>query len=482
MDRPNVLLIVLDCVRADRLPPTTNRENTTPSIDSFSMDSTIFSNATTVAPWTLPSHGSMFTGLYSSEHGAVSLERRRIRPDVKTLAEILSDAGYETVAVCQNDSVVSIGKTTGLDRGFSTFYGTDEIIATSVHRRLCNVHGLKTLLNIYSTFLLNRHLTELSISLIKKTLKKSHEKDEKPLFMFVNLLNAHFPYEDGVPSKRSLRRLLETVRRARSHTVPAPIQRQLKQLATKNEFTEQEFAKLRQEYNECVQFMDEQLGELFNFMRNHQIIDKTLIIITADHGENIGDHGLLGHDLSVHDSLLRVPLIIRYPKKFPTNTTVSRQVEIRRIFHTIVDVVLGSGVGDYLRTDPSLLNEAQHPGDAEDYVYGEYFPSRRELSILEEYGARLGDQDIKDSTRFVRDKSFKYVESGTSLGTLYSTKNEDMPIDRVENAEQYDSLNDRLQTWKNQLHAPAGDEADKTVFDEKEDKILTERLQALGYN
>jgi len=224
--------------------------------------------------------------------------------------------------------------------------------------------------------------------------------------------------------------------------------------------------------------MDEQLGKLFNFMVSRQIIDKTLVIITADHGENIGDHGLLGHDLSVHDSLLRVPLIIRYPRKFSSNRIVSTQVEIRRIFHTILDVVLGSGVGDFIRKDPSLLNEVLHTGDAEDYAYGEYFPSRRELSILDEYGACLGD--IKDSTRFVRGKDFKYIEYGEGLGTLYSTKNED--VGRVENVEVYDNLNDRLQTWKHQLHVPVDDEADQAVFDEKEEKILTERLQALGYN
>jgi len=481
MKEPNVLLIILDCVRPDRMSCYGYHKEATPNIDMISRQSTIFENAISAAPWTLPSHASIFTGLYPSEHGATTWNSK-MRFDVKTLAEIMSESGYETAAVCQNDAWIS--KLTGLAKGFETFYGWDYISTPHILRRYLrssckDLHGLRTLLEFYNILVLKKDTTSLSISLCKKILKKNRNN---PVFLFVNLLNAHFPYYDGLP-KRFLKTLFQrTIEESRKIITGSShresIMRKFKHLATKKEFSQDEFKAMNDLYDACIRYLDCQLGELFRFMREEEIMDRTLLIITSDHGENIGDHKLIDHELSVHDSLIRVPLVIRYPDIFPKNKRIIRQVETRNIFHTILDVTSISIQSTQQRNGCSF-HKILELKDTDNYTFGEYIPSPGLLSAMAMYSSNIDGKDAR-MRRFVRTKDFKYVRYENGDEELYYLKGEERKVTQEKYPQIFHRLKSEHQTWEKNL-CKYDKNMEKEKLGEEEEKKVKERLKALGY-
>jgi len=466
LKHPNVLLIILDCCRPDRMSCYGYHKNTTPNINMILNESTIFENAISVAPWSLPSHASMFTGLYPSEHGATTWDSK-MRPDVKTLAEILSESGYETAAVCQNDGWIN--RSTGLSKGFKTFYGYNEIFIPTILRSSRKyLSALKHLLAFYYNFILREDITSLSISLCQRILKKNKNN---PIFLFVNLLNAHYPY---LPSTRSFKTFfLETMEEFRNSVKGAEktwITRKWKQLATKKEFTKDEFKTMNNLYDNCIFYLDHHLGELFKFMKKEEIMDKTLLIITSDHGENIGDHKLIDHELSVHDSLIKVPLIIRYPNIFPRNKSVIRQVETRNLFHTILDA---TSVSQGSKIKDNSLVRAIELSSVENYAFGEYSPSPKLVSRISMYSP-ITDSKYISSRKFVRTKDFKYVKYESDDEELRDLRDEEKKVSPKKHPQIFEQLKNRIEMWEHSL-------IEERKSGEKEEKKIIERLKALGY-
>jgi arylsulfatase A-like enzyme len=103
--------------------------------------------------------------------------------------------------------------------------------------------------------------------------------------------------------------------------------------------SEEDFTILRACYDAALVSIDEEIGALVAHLRRHSILDHTVLIITSDHGENIGEHGLMSHAYSLHDTLIRVPLIIRYPEAFPRGQRVSQQVQLTDLFPTLLDIL-----------------------------------------------------------------------------------------------------------------------------------------------
>jgi len=481
MKEPNVLLIILDCVRPDRMSCYGYHKNTTPNMKMISGESTVFENAISVAPWTLPSHASIFTGLYPSEHGATTWSSK-MRFDVKTLADIMSENAYETAAVCHNDGWIS--KPTGLAKGFNTFYGWNDILTPHILRRYLrpscrDLHGLRSLLEFYNTFILKKDITSLSISICKRILKKNKNN---PVFLFVNLLNAHFPYYDGLPTrslKAFFQRTIEESRKVITGSLRREsIMRKFKQLATKKEFREDEFKAMNNLYDACIHYLDCQLGELFKFMRKEEIMDRTLLIITSDHGENIGDHKLIDHELSVHDSLIKVPLIIRYPDMFPKNKRIIRQVETRNIFHTILDVTSIS-IESTEQTKGNSFLKILELKNTDNYTFGEYSPSSELLSTMALYSSHI---DSKDASirRFVRTKDFKYVKYENGDEELYCLKGKERKLRQEEYPRIFHRLKNEIKMWEKNLYKYDKNMGKETLSEEEEKKIK-ERLKALGY-
>ncbi len=343
-DHRNVLLVVLDTTRADRLSAYGYGRPTAPALDRLAAEGLTFTRAYAAAPWTLPSHASMFTGEYPSVHGATR-EHPYLDDRLPTLAERLSDMGLVTVAVSQKSW---LREETGVMRGFDHFHdllGLSNTAAVTLYR-FCDLKLRGT-----------RGVRDKGAGLVTERARQWLDRhDQRPFFMFINYTEPHAEYAPPSPFRE---RFLE----ARSDT-PWGRQR-FDEVAKYNagyvEYGPQDLSDFSDLYDAEVNYQDSRLEELLGEFRRRGLLDKTLIIVTADHGENLGEHGLLGHMLSVADSLLHVPLVVRLPDRIPAGMRWDAPVENRLIW-SLIEQVIGPERSEEVM-DPRQLAAALQAND-----------------------------------------------------------------------------------------------------------------------
>ncbi|WP_457387600.1 sulfatase [Thermostichus sp. OS-CIW-31] len=377
-ERPNILLIVLDTQRADRLScywseaERARQLPTSPNLDRLAAESTLFERAIAPAQWTIPSHASLFTGEYPSTHQTVQADLE-LSPALPTLAELLQLSGYTTVGFC-NNPLVGILKN-GLRRGFETFYNyggalptrppegtplpaplnrwlaaytqfwrrlsypvqnafarSDTLFQLALHpwfaslwTRLLNFKG-NTAASIAD---LNRYLQQMA--------RRRSDPGARPFFCFVNLMEPHLPYwppepfvQKYAPYFKSNREARDFLRQynAQPYRWMAPLPQPLSPLQAQV---------LRDIYDAEVAYQDHLLGSVFDTLRHTGLEQNTLVAIVADHGEGLGEHDFVGHAFVVYEELIRVPLILRYPGHFPAGKRIATPVSTRRLFHTLLE-------------------------------------------------------------------------------------------------------------------------------------------------
>jgi arylsulfatase A-like enzyme len=280
--RPNIVLIVLDTVRADRVACGTDGRGLTPNLDALCARSIVFTHASSTSSWTLPAHASLFTGLYPLQHGATQ-EHTVLAGGAATLAELLGARSYRSFGVSANP-VVSVKS--GLARGF------DEFVETWRKRRDSAFPEAAD------------HPNQRAVAGLLGGLPA-----DQPFFLFVNYIEAHGPNDPPEPHlSRALadgtsRALLERARgrSASAHYLdPAAI-------------SPEEFAVIGDLYDGEVAYLDALVGGLLDELEANGRLADSVVIVTSDHGENLGDHGHFRHIFSLTGSTVRVPLLIRLP-------------------------------------------------------------------------------------------------------------------------------------------------------------------------
>lgn len=440
-DRPNILLIVMDTARAQTV---LNNEAVMPNFHEFASEGTLFTNAFSTAPWTLPSHASMFTGQYTSAHGTHA-GSKEFDPDVPTLAEELQNSGYQTVGFSNN---VWISPEFGFDRGFGTLRtsmqlveggadlgsiakGTDGIgkQTRAVSRKLFRRDGHRTLINaIYSKFLRGRHDdgARLTNWRIKRWLSK-HKDTQDPFFLFVNYLEPHLEYDP--PGEFKYRFIPDSLTTSDLDSVN---QDAWAYLCGQVEMNKQDFKALLALYKAELNYLDYRLGEIYDLLEREGLLDETMIVITGDHGENIGDHGLMDHQYCLYDTLTHVPLIILLPGHKTTERR-SELVEVRDLFPTLLEIADLPGVSEETVSDKSLLPVIHGNESGRDHVYAEYLKPQPSMSSLrdrvgtvppnpEEYDRRL---------RSLRTDRWKIIDDETGESELYDVNTDTSEMNNI---------------------------------------------------
>jgi arylsulfatase A-like enzyme len=327
---PPVLLVVLDTVRADRTSTYGYERPTTIQLDALAAAGVVFEDVTASAPWTWPSHASLFTGEAPWVHGAhlVSpdaaahevdgLPLAGIRAELPTLAERFARAGYRTVSLAANEL---LRPELGLVRGFERA----------------------------------RHFEHDGQVLEAARAEIARADDARPLFLFVNLMSAHSPYregpgpwaaarpewlgEDAAPEwarpylTREGGRGIDLARVPEDPAVSDGITRYL---AGELAIPPEGFALLSQLYDAGVRQADFVLGRILeDFAARHP---EGVVAVTADHGEALGEHAQLGHLASVYPEVLAVPLVLAAPGRLPAGRRVAEPVEMRRLHATLLDL------------------------------------------------------------------------------------------------------------------------------------------------
>lgn len=325
----NVLLLVLDTVSAAHLSLHGYGRDTSPSLRRIAARGVRFDQAQSTAPWTLPSHASMFTGLWPHDTGAA--ENRPLDDRCLTVAEFLSARGYLTAGFVANTYFCNSWY--GLGRGFAhyeDFYNEDLVVSASETLRSSALGRIAVRLANLKRDGGRRRKTAADIN--DNFLNwLSNQKEGRPFFVFLNYFDAHSPYL--VPDQWDHRFGI------RAET---PDQRTLLEdweNRPKQNISESETALVTDAYDDCIAYLDFHIGKLIDELARRGILENTLIVITSDHGEALGEHGLFGHGRSLYSQEIHVPLVILPPGRAGSGRVVAEPVSLRDLPATFIDVL-----------------------------------------------------------------------------------------------------------------------------------------------
>lgn len=478
--KPDIILIVLDTQRLDRLGFMNPDLKNSPHLDDLSRDSVIYKNCITPSSWTLPSHASMFTGLYPTVHAAEYRLKGGISPanpdrahafqtamplmGRTTLAEILRDHGYDTGAVCGNCGYLS--SRYGMDAGFE-FHDSRmpqpfrmkpaaDLVLYPLRRNLPYDYieaGYKVEPQ-RKTYRSARSVASVARWWLNQNLQSGENRE--PMFLFLNFCDPHAPYIppyvfDTFPGKvpgmkmPSARDVSESTRKVdaslRSHLLSA--------------------------YDGEVCYMDYHIGLIIKDLKDRNVYDQSLIMVTSDHGEFFGEHDRLGHGGDLYETVIRVPLLVKYPG--------ARETGIREDRVSLVDLMPTILEEANIPVPPDLdgksLNQGSRP------VIAELYPSADRVRAFGDKANRVLLAYYDGPWKLVRESH----PNGDEFFSLFNVE-----TDPEESTNQYESqpevaarLEPSLKAWYESAVSRRLPETDQA--DIKMDPAHADMMKGLGY-
>lgn len=291
--RPNILLVSIDSLRADHLEAYGYHRETSPLIAWLARTGVLFEKVVAPAPWTLPSHVSMLTSMAPRQHG-VTDAATRLADGAMTLARVLKQNGYATAGFV---STILLTERYGLAQGFD-FYDERVVFA-------------------HDAYMSPRAVTSDRLAnAVLDWLDGWRDGDSRdPFFIFLHMYDVHSNYNPPPPYDR----LFE----------PAPADPAVDQ---KRAGVERQLAL----YDGEIRYTTEQLARVIDRLRTLGILDDTIVVVTADHGDEFFEHGGQGHGLRVYDEIILVPLVIRYPPRVSPDQRITSQVRLMDVAPTVL--------------------------------------------------------------------------------------------------------------------------------------------------
>lgn len=325
---PNILLLILDTVRAESLSLHGHIRQTTPKLEQFANRSVIFDRAIATAPWTLPSHSSMFTRRWHHEVSSDWL--LPLDHSHPTLAEVLTAHGYHTAGFVANLSYC--GRETGVNRGFLHYEDYpvsigQVAISSSLGQTVVSSDRLRRAIGYHE--LVNRKTAAMINNDFLKWL--SGRDTEHPFFAFLNYFDAHEPYLPPPPFDTMFGDP-NIVRNNFQHSAFDAVR-------DKRGLSPQDIQAEIGAYEGTIAYLDDQIDLLIKELERRNILDDTIVIIASDHGEEFGEHGEFEHGNTLYLPSIHVPLMISYPAHIPSGVRVNEPVSLRNLPATLIDVI-----------------------------------------------------------------------------------------------------------------------------------------------
>jgi arylsulfatase A-like enzyme len=456
--RPDVVLIVLDTVRADHLSVYGYGRDNTPRLGELAAHAVRHDRAIAAGDMTLSTHGSLFTGLYARQHGAHRSEAvptgRPLAEKFDTLAERLSRAGYWTGAVVSNTAYLS--HAFGFNQGFRSYDVRNPVRLLAGTPVYSPRKWLRQILSALAPRSVREHRYRDAAAINAEVfaLLDRGRETERPFFLFVNYMDAHVPVNPPPP--------FDTMYPGRDESFTTDDYYALLREMVKGgrEVTPREREHLVSQYDGAIAWLDSQVGRLLDGLRARGLYDDALIVVTSDHGEAFGDRALLNHGVSVYQDQVSVPLLIKYPRQ-EAGRTDDRLASTVDLLPTVLDVA-GLGPAEGV-AGTSLRGPAP---DAPRTVTAESYPFLFELN-----------PDFRRTERAVFRGPLKLVVSTSGKRELY-----DLSADGDERRNLYaerDSvardLEARLEGWL-EVTVSQADSGEVKL-----DGATRDRLEALGY-
>ena len=333
--RPNILLIVMDTVHAAHLTVYGYERDTTPNLRDLARDSMVYANAISTSDITLTSHASLFTGMYPSWHGAYcdpqnAAYGRAVSNRYPTLAELLRSGGYQTTGVAAN---LYLRADFGLERGFDRFRIPRPVPLLAAENAYMLRRGMRRKLSLlFDTAQFDRLYAlgeDINTELFAELAARS--KPDTPAFIFVNYMDAHFPYVPPAPYD------IQYPGR-RSAMTQDDLEAEQKILVSGNGVAPGYRPHCVSQYDGGIAYVDHQVGEVVKWLKRRGSYDNTMIVVTSDHGEAFGERHRVGHANSPYQNLLHVALVVKYPHQAHRGTE-SRPVSLTDVAPTILETV-----------------------------------------------------------------------------------------------------------------------------------------------
>ncbi|SDB99865.1 sulfatase-like hydrolase/transferase [Natrinema hispanicum] len=482
----NVVLVVLDTARAKSVDA-----QLMPTLTDLAAAGTPFENAFATAPWTLPSHASIFTGTYPSEHGTHG-GHTYLDGDLRTLPEAFADAGFETIGVSNNTWIT---EEFGFDRGFDDLRKGWQYIQSdadmgavvrgenlrekfaATRNRLFDGNPLVNAANVlYSEFVQpsSDDGADRASNWIADWL--GSRDGDRPFFLFCNFIEPHVEYD---PPREYAERFLPD---GASYEDATAIRQDPRAYDCEEyDLSDHEFAMLRGLYRAELAYVDHQLGRLRTTLEDAGEWEDTLFVVCGDHGEHVGEHGFFGHQYNLYDTVLNVPLVF-CGGPF---TDGERRHDLVQLLDLPATLLETAGVDD-----PALREQwssrSLHSGssdDARDAIYAEYVAPQPSIDRLEE---RFGDIPERVRTfdrrlRAIRTAEYKYVCGDDGFERLHHVR-----TDPLEHTDSSDDDAQRAQTLRRRLEErfdplEAASESEDEGADVEIRAGTKDRLAELGY-
>ncbi|MBC8205452.1 sulfatase [bacterium] len=479
INKPNIILITLDTAGRKHISLYGYHRNTTPNLDRISAEGVVFNQAVSPSPWTLPGHACMFTGLLPSEHGA-TWRSQYLASSVRTLAEVLTEKGYHTAGfVCGP----FCGGEFGLDQGFQ-FYdeqlGSLKIKLYSV-RIIDKIWGL--LEGETGSNHIKRFLSQLEgypkygkrpADLVnKRVLHRMNGKNpDTPYFLFVNYFDPHQPFiikppYDTLFTQKYKPSPSDTLMKWH-HQYEPERRKYINGESMPAEFLARQkaFEELGCDlYDALIYFMDEKMNELLIELRKMGLLDNTYIIITADHGEGLGEHRQWGH-YTLYDEILLVPLVIIGPG-IPSGVKVDKQVTTMNLYHTILRLLQIENESFIEEKSLSFLWEDTTLSGGEP-VYGQFY---MDTNLVEQFGGRFDNDAV-----MLRIPEMKLIIKSDGIREKYGLLSDPEEVNNIIDSASYTNLDTLLENFYD-ISMEYIDDVQGHVIDAE----TREKLKAVGY-
>jgi arylsulfatase A-like enzyme len=428
---PNIILIVLDTAAAKHMSLYGYHRDTTPELKRIAEESVVYTKCFSPATWTVPSHASLFTGLYPTEHGAFYHTKKYLYPFLYIISDALYFGKYNIYGISAN-SIIS--PSTGYLRNCSRFFNimrpyhgenVDKAMAffrgTPFWEKILRVplfflKGgnpfilLKALLNSYyfvPTFENTTPSTKRAVRFIKKTIKSSY----KPYFIFVNIMQPHLAYNAPGPFRYKFVNKVSELDRCFRKLVGYQ-----SYYAGKINFSERDIEYLKGLYDAEILFTDSIIGKLYKDLKVLGELDNTILIITSDHGEQFGEKGRMGHmQSSVYNNLIHIPLIIRYPNWIGIKGENSNLTQLNDLYATIVELL-----NSYLPVPESSFSllSTKRKYSLTQYFFEEEFEKERLLKVNPKLDWNTYNLKISQ-TAYTREDLWKLILRSDGKRELY---------------------------------------------------------------
>ena len=355
-DLPNIILIICDTLSAKHMSLYAYERRTTPNLERLVEEGfTVYTRCFAPAPWTNPSHASLFTGLYPSEHKTCG-GNFSLNTNLFVISEILNSLGYSSLALSNNNLISYLFK---FDKGFISFLEMWHLFPTEnfdfLEKEILNLESEKEKIKKILKLFINTNDYKCLKFIISKVWGKIYNVFEdaspftrhtfhkaikfilnipKPYFLFMNIMQTHGKYNPPLPHKGKF-----------SASLVQPI---FPKMYKSEEIWFEYYLKkpnwrdyleyLKALYDEEVLFLDDILIKFIQVLKTQKEYDNTIVIITSDHGELFAEHGHVHHVFTIYNELLHVPLLIKWPDDFKIKGEIANLVQLHDLFSTILDI------------------------------------------------------------------------------------------------------------------------------------------------